>query len=152
MNYKNIETIFENLQRAELQKKTFAQLGTQKITYRKLLEDVQKLHLFFETKGLKKGDRIVLSTEQDYYTALFFLAFLRYGITTVLVDATVPKERALSIAKKSEVQGYVMDEALFKERGIEENPTIFTLKIQKKSKEKRQIIQTIIKKEENNNG
>ncbi|WP_316839184.1 AMP-binding protein [Pedobacter gandavensis] len=136
MNYNNINDLFEVLSNDATSKRLFAEINGRKITYRELVEDIRKLFTFFEQKGLQKGDRIVLSTKDEYHTSLFFLAFLRYGIVTVFLDPDVPAKRAIAIIKKAAPQGLVMDEGLFLERDINESLAIFQLKIKKKEQKK----------------
>ncbi|MEL6255141.1 MAG: hypothetical protein AAFR87_24240, partial [Bacteroidota bacterium] len=63
MPYNNITELFESLQAPQLNKRVFAQIAGKKYTYQTLLKDIDKLHVHFQEKGLKKGDRIVLSVE-----------------------------------------------------------------------------------------
>ncbi|MGK0414594.1 MAG: long-chain acyl-CoA synthetase [Polaribacter sp.] len=106
---------------------------------------MEKLHVFFQKKGLKKGDRIVLSTSNDYYTALFFLSFLKYGAVTIFLDPDVPSNRAKPIIKKADVNGFVMDEELFPSRAVKEDNNFFTLKIAKPIQKKGKLFNRLLK-------
>jgi acyl-coenzyme A synthetase/AMP-(fatty) acid ligase/acyl carrier protein len=136
MNYNNSKDLFQGLSNESIAKRTFAEINTKKITYGELCSDINKLCILFDQNGLKKGDRIILSTKDDYYTSLFFLAFLRYGLVTVFLDADVPVKRAKAIIEKSDPIGIVMDESLFTERNIIESTYCYQLKIKKAEQKK----------------
>jgi len=146
MRYDNIQSLFEGIEGASIQKKAFAQITGTKFTYKQLLEEVNKLSNFFQSNDLKNGDRIILSTNDDYYTALFFLAFLRYGIITIFLDPEVPVKRATALIKKIEAKGFVMDEQLFVERNITENANQFQLKIKKDVQKKGRLFKRLLKR------
>lgn len=146
MPYNNITDLFESLQGPQLSKKVFAQIGGKKYTYQTLLIDIDKLHQLFQQRGLKKGDRIVLSVEDEYYASLFFLAFLRYGIVSIFIDPRVPAQRAKGIILQAAANGAVMDEALFTERKIEEDPSFFRLPVKKAAQKKGKLFKKLLKK------
>jgi long-chain acyl-CoA synthetase len=145
MRYDNIQSLFEEIEKANIEKKIFAQLLGTKITYKQLLTDINKLNNLFHSKGLKKGDRLILSTNDDYYTALFILAFLKYGIVTILLDPDVPSTRAIALIKKTEAKGFVMDEQLFESRKITENDNQFRLTIKKDIQKKGKLFNRLLK-------
>lgn len=151
MRYDNIRSLFEGIDNAGIQKKTFGHIANSKITYKQLLEDINKLGNLFQSKGLNKGDRIILSSNDEYYTALFFLAFLRYGIVTILLDPEVPVKRAIGLIQKAKARGFVMEEHLFGERNITDDAGVFQLKIKKNVQKKGRLFKRLIKskKEEN---
>jgi len=146
MNSTNVNELYTFL-KGENSKKTFAQIGGKTISYRQLLSDIDKLHVVFNQKGLKKGDQVVLSVQGEYYTGLFFLAFLRYGITTVFIDPDVPCFRAVSIIKSCDVQGFVMDEKLFNDRQVRTDDSLFTLKVKKANQKKGKLFKKLLKKD-----
>ena len=97
MSDTSINSLFETLRQPALGNRLFAHVSDDKITYGQLQEEIDKLHGIFQKNGIKKGDKVILSTNEDYYTALFFLAFLRYGMVTVFIDPDVPPKRAIAI-------------------------------------------------------
>lgn len=145
MRYDNIMELFAGIESAGLQKKIFAQIYGTKYSYKQLLEEIGKLHTLFQNNGFKKGDQIILSTDDDYYTSLFFLANLRYGIVTVFLDPEVPAKRAIAIIEKTDAKGFVMDEALFLQRDIGDNTELFYLKIKKNAQKKGLLFKRLLK-------
>ena len=145
MNSSKISVVFKNLEKAEFKNRAFLQKREETISYKQLLKEINKLHSFFQSSGLKMGDKIILSTTDDYYTSLFFLAFLRYGIVTVFLDPETQKEQSKSIILKSEAQGFVMDESLFTSRDIQANPKSFQLRIKKDAQKKGKLFNRLLK-------
>ena len=145
MKYNNVQSLFEGLEDSSLQKKIFAQFGDSKITYKKLLEDVNRLCYYFHQKGLEKQDHVILSTKDDYFTSLFFLAFLRYGIVSILLDPEVPQKRALALMEKADAKGLVMDDDLFEERNVPKDAFSFTLRIKKDTQKKGRLFKRLMK-------
>lgn len=142
----NINTLIEKLKEIGIRDRIFAQIGEEKILYGRLQEEVDKLHVIFQQNGIKKGTQIILSTSDDYYTTLFFIAFLQYGIVTILIDPDVPPIRAKGIIQKSITNIFVMDENLFITRGIDTNSTSFYLKIQNGGQKKGKLLDRLLKR------
>ncbi len=116
-----------------------------KITSGRLTEEIGKLHAIFQKNSVKKGDKVILSTNDDYYTALFFLAFLRYGMVTIFIDPDVPARRAMAIIEKTGANIFVMDNELFLTRGIDTNAGSFCLKINKEVQKKGMLFDRLLK-------
>ena len=145
MTYTNINSLFETLQQAAIRNRLFAQIGDKKITYGQLQEEIDKLCSIFQINGLRRGDKVILSVNDDYYTALFFLEFLRYGIVTVFIDPEVPPKRAIAIIEKTRANIFVMDEELFVTRLIDTNSIAFHLKIQAATQKKGKLFERLLK-------
>jgi len=145
MRYNNVQSLFEGIEKANISKKVFAQIADKKITYKQILDEVNKLGNFFHSKGLKKGDRIILSTNDDYYTSLFFLTFLRNGLVTIFLDPEVPVKRATALIEKTEAKGFVMDGHLFEERNITSIADQFQLLIKKDRQKKGRLFNRLLK-------
>ncbi len=145
MRYGDIQSLFEGVAGAKLQKKIFAQIAATKITYKRLLEDVNKLDYLFQSNGLDKGDRIIMSVNDEYFTALFFLAFLRNGLVTIFLDPEMPAQRATALIEKANVKGLVMDEQLFESRNVIESDNQFYLKVKKEGQKKGRLFKRLLK-------
>ncbi|PWJ35036.1 AMP-binding protein [Sediminitomix flava] len=143
MKPQNIQELFTQISQAG--KKEFAKVEGKKYTYKDFLTQVQQLQTLFNEKGLKEGDKVILSVDDDYYTSLFFLAFLKCGITTVFIDPNVPVLRANGIIAQINPQALVMDEALFEERKIEEKEGVFSLKVGKQKQRKGMLMKKLFK-------
>ena len=144
----DIKNTFLELEKSKQLKNKFAQINNQIITYKKLYEDVKSLHLVFEANQLKKGDRILLSTKDDYATSLFLISFLSYGLVTVFVDPEVPEIRAKGVIKKADVKGFVMDEILFEKREIAHSG--FQIKVKNETQKKGKLFKNLLKREQAN--
>lgn len=145
MRYDNIQSLFQGIEGANIQKKIFAHITNAKYTYKQLLEETNKLSNLFQSNGLKNGDRIILSTNDDYYTALFFLSCMRYGIVTIFLDPETQKKQAEALIKKAEAKGIIMDEHFFEERNITEDTNQFQLKIKKDVQKKGRLFKRLLK-------
>ncbi len=145
MSLSNISEVFKRLEQSKVKNQIFYQTKVLKVTYKELLNEIDKLHVVFQNEGLKKGDKIILSTTNDYYTALFFLAFLKYGIVTVFLDPEIKNERAVSVIQKSEVSGFVMDNTLFGARNIDSKMPSFQLNIKKEVQKKGKLFNRLLK-------
>ena len=145
MNCTNLTDLFNTLKEPSIGKRVFSEINGKKINYKQLSEEIEKLHVVFQSNGLKKGDRIILSTNDDYYTALFFLAFLKYGAVTIFLDPNVPANRAKPIIKKAKASGFVMDKELFLSREIKNDNNFFTLKISKPVQKRGKLFNRLLK-------
>jgi long-chain acyl-CoA synthetase len=88
-----------------------AESGT--LSYRELHERIARTARLFEELGLRAGDRIVLASSQDIALASIFMAALRCGLTTVLLN---PEARP---AELSALVGAADPRALFLDEGID---------------------------------
>lgn len=83
-------------------------VGTERVSYSLLLNNVYSAAAYLQSLGLHVDDRIMLSAQKEVeFVYLYFAAHL-LGIVNVVVDATSPKERLdyiLSIARPSVVFG-----------------------------------------------
>ncbi len=145
MTYTNINSLFKFLQDPINSNRLFAHIEDEKITYGILMEEIGKIHSVFKNNGVKKGDKIILSTVVDYYTALFYLAFLRYGVATIFIDPNMPPKRAKAIIQKSETSIFVMDELLFIDRDIDTSKASFYLKINLEVQKKGKLFNRLLK-------
>ena len=145
MSYTNTTDFFNALKQPSIGKRVFSKINGKDTSYKTLSEDIEKLLVIFQNKGLKKGNRILLSTKDDYYTSLFFLAFLKYGIVTIFLDPDVPANRAKPIIEKADVNGFVMDKLLFSSREIKDENNLFILQISKPSQKKGKLFNRLLK-------
>lgn len=150
-HYKTIDEIFSIVSQEKNSTELFADFFGEKITYKRLLEDSSKVYSFLQQAELKKGDKIVLSSSNDYYTSLFFITFLKYGIITVLLDPETPPTRAKSIIEKVNAAAFVMDEKLFAERGINLNQHKANLSINSQRQKKGKLFNQLLKNKKTEN-
>ncbi len=122
----NIIDVFKKAENKD--KATYAVINHRSFTYQQFLLEIKKIAVLLDEKGIKKGDRIILSVADDYDTMLFFIAALRMGIATVLIDSTVKKERAQSIIAASTPAGYIVTESLVDDWQIDKTKTVISCK------------------------
>ncbi len=87
-------------------------VGRQTLTYGKLLERIGRLTRLFQEAGLHRGDRVMIATHDDLEAATLFLALLRNGMTTVLIDPASPAPAARKLIQAADVRGLFVDHAL----------------------------------------
>lgn len=150
MNYKNINNLLDLIKEPNISKKNFAEIKESKITYQKLLSDVKKLHVLYSDGGLKKGDKVILSVSDDYYTSLFFISLLSYGAVTVFIDPEIPLLRASGIINKSDATSFIMNENLFDSWEIDSAKLKFELKVSKKEQKKASLFSKLLKNKTEN--
>ena len=85
----------------------------------------------------------MLSTKDDYYTSVLFLAFLKYGLTTVFIDPDLPSPSANALIKKANPKGIIQDTALNQERDIAHID--FVLEIKKEKQKKGKLFNRLLK-------
>lgn len=132
----NYSQIFQSLEILANSKTIFAQINGQNYSYKDLNDTLNKVQTYFRLQNLTKGDRIILSTRDDYYTAVFFLAFLKYGLVTVFIDPELPINSANPLIKKAKPKGIVQDDAINKERNTAQIDFILDLKKEQKKRGK----------------
>lgn len=132
----NYNQIFESLDLLGEGKHIFAHINGQKHLYKDLSDTINKLQTYFKDNQLKKGDRVVLSVKDDYYTSVFFLAFLKYGLTTVFIDPDLPSNSVNPLITKAAPKAIVQDELLNTERDISGIDVVLNIKKEKQKKGK----------------
>lgn len=143
--YKTIDEILTIASQEKNSNELFADFFGEKVTYKRLIEESNKVCSFLQLSELKKGDKIVLSSSNDYYTSLLFISFLKYGIVTVLLDPESPAARAKSIIEKVNAVAYVMDEKLFAERGVHLSQHKANLSISAQTQKKGKLFNQLLK-------
>ena len=69
-------------------------IGPRSLTYGQTLDEIGRLMRLFVDSGLKKGDSIVLSVEEDAASIPLFLAAFRYGLTITPIDIAATSHEA----------------------------------------------------------
>ncbi|MEO1714045.1 MAG: AMP-binding protein, partial [Bacteroidota bacterium] len=111
---KDIVQVFNDLSSKAMQNKVFAQLDKE-YTYAQLNQDVSHLVGAFKAHNLVEGDRVILSSKNNYAVGSIFLACLRFGVTTVLLDPDVGPARANELIDICEPKGFFVDQSLVAE-------------------------------------
>lgn len=134
----NYNILFTNLNSfAQNQgKKTFAQINGVKYSYQDLNDSINKLQSYFKENNFIKGDSVILSTTDDYYTSVLFLAFLKYGLATVFIDPELPNQTANALIKKTKPKAAFQDDNLNLERDTSNVGHVLDIKKEKQKKGK----------------
>ncbi|MEP1034415.1 AMP-binding protein [Ekhidna sp.] len=111
MKHSKIESLF-NAERKSSQE-IFAVLHKEKWTYGDLLGKIDRINGHVDSIGLEVGDRVLISTENDYSKMLLFLFSLRKGIVPILLHPDVNVARAKKILEETTPAMVMLDEALF---------------------------------------
>ena len=117
-----------------IQKRTFWATALETKSYGQLLETVEQLTAHFERKGLRAGDRALLSTTHEFDTAVLFIALLANGIAVIQVDPDVKQERVHAIVEKSEVDAFILDAERFEEWNLPQDACSIAIKHEKSRK------------------
>jgi long-chain acyl-CoA synthetase len=86
--------------------------GRETLTYGELLKRVGRLTQLFKEAGLNVGDRVIVATRHDLEAVTLFLALLRNGMTTVMIDPGAPAQAARTLIQAADAQGIVLDHEL----------------------------------------
>jgi long-chain acyl-CoA synthetase len=91
----DVVSLFDRLGRLD-RRREFIRAEGATLTYGALVKRTQLLTTLFEKLGLTHGSRVVLSSHDDVALATLFLALLRNGLTTVVLN---PDARATELAR-----------------------------------------------------
>ena len=88
-NTRSVMHVFECSIRKHWTQTAFSDYDTDvSFTFQELANQIRKIHLYFEEKGIMKGDKIAICDKNSSYWAVSYLAILTYGAVAVpiLVD------------------------------------------------------------------
>lgn len=149
MKTPNIVEIVDRLETKVSKSKIFAQLDTS-YTYQQLTVDMRRLATVFQEKGLKKGDRLLLASQNNYAISAITLACLRFGITFIRINTEVKLSRFKELVQISQPAFFFVDEALVNPWALTQTEqSVF--KIHKKQKKKGRLFKKFLKSKSSNN-
>ncbi|HHD63994.1 MAG TPA: hypothetical protein ENK96_06460 [Desulfobulbaceae bacterium] len=108
----NIVETFANAVAPGLRRKTFMECRLQRITYGEICTVIAKLYTLYNQWGLRAGDRVVISTENDIHAAALFLSLLRSGITAVFIDPDTKPSRVEHLLTVAQPKAIILDKNL----------------------------------------
>lgn len=115
-----IETaIKENWNRMAL-----SDIGGDDLQFRDVAILIEKLHILFESAGLKKGDRVALCGRNSSNWCGIFLACLTGGYVAVPLLHEFKPETVQHLVRHSEAKLLFVDEAIYKQLDPEEMPDL----------------------------
>lgn len=89
-------------------------------TYLKLWEDIRNFGLFLKSKGIKRGDRIMVVKENGYATIVSFWAILFCGGIVTLFSHKNPLSKLISAIQNCEPHLLILDDSLMVEKVFKE--------------------------------
>lgn len=143
-------TIFNRLEDRKTQQKLFAVLD-KKYTFADVTAGIKKMATYFQEKGLAKGDRLIISSTDNYAVSLLFLSCLRNGITAMLLDPEMGSQRANELIALTTPKGLLVDQALVKGWELEKQ-TGFILEIKREKQKKGLLFKKMLKGKSKSNG
>lgn len=124
-----LNSAFESIVEApERQKLTYWTAEKNQKSYGQLISDIQKLTAHFKKCALVLGDRIGISTTDDYQFSVGFIAAVLNGLTAVPLPPLAKKTRADSILKKANVSMLFLDANLYETWELEWRPIDISIK------------------------
>jgi len=142
--------IFNRLEDRKNQQKLFAVLD-KKYTFADLTAGIRKMTTYFQEKGLAEGDRLIISSADNYAVSLLFLSCLRNGITAMLLDPEMGTQRANELIALTTPKGLLVDQALVKDWELEKQ-TGFVLEIKREKQKKGLLFKKMLKAKSKSNG
>ena len=125
--------------------KPFIILKDHKITYGELKTSIPRYTTYFSLNGINPGDRVLLSSRDEGFLCLFYLALIANGITAVFIDPDCGSERANAIIKHCQSNIIFVDSDIFQNWNLERDNQLKTTQIQQEN-EKR-LIQKLISRD-----
>lgn len=86
-------------------------VGPESVTYGELFRSVRQIAGLCEAWGLSRGDRVALATADDISKIRLFFAFLRLGITSVILDPGAGRSEARTLIEAADVKAVFADRA-----------------------------------------
>lgn len=139
--------IFKRLEDKKIQSKLFAQLD-KKYTYADLHTGLAKMTTYFQQKGLSQGDRLIISSRDNYAVSILFLSCLKNGITAMMLDPDMGTIRANELIKLTEPKGLLVDHELTAAWSLADK-TEFILPIKKEKQKKGLLFKKMLKSKSN---
>lgn len=107
-----LHILYENIKKAALEKKNFISFEGKGFSYKELLSDLQKLTHLFHSYGFVQGDRLIITTTNDRYTASIFIAALLNGLCPVVLPSDI------KIFRLNRILAQVKPRVLFIDEGV----------------------------------
>lgn len=139
--------VFKRIEEKKIQSKLFALLD-KKYTYADLNDGLAKMTAYFRQKGLSTGDRLIISSRDNYAVSILFLSCLKNGITAMMLDPEMGTIRANELISLTEPKGLLVDHKLIEEWGLE-GKTDFILPIKKEKQKKGLLFKKMLRSKSN---
>ena len=139
--------IFKKIEDKKVQSKLFALLD-KKYTYADLNDGLAKMTAYFQQKGLSQGDRLIISSRDNYAVSILFLSCLKNGITAMMLDPDMGTLRANELIDLTEPKGVLVDHELVGEWSLD-GKTDFILPVKKEKQKKGLLFKKMLKSKSN---
>ncbi len=139
--------IFKRLEDKKIQSKLFALLD-KKYTYADLHAGLAKMTAYFRQKDLTEGDRLIISSRDNYAVSILFLSCLKNGITAMMLDPDMGVMRANELIRLTQPKGLLVDNDLIGEWALADK-TDFILPIKKEKQKKGLLFKKMLKSKSN---
>lgn len=143
----NTVAIFKGIEDKKIQSKLFALLD-KKYTYADLNDGLAKMTAYFQQKGLSQGDRLIISSRDNYAVSILFLSCLKNGITAMMLDPDMGTLRANELIDLTEPKGVLVDHELVGEWSLD-GKTDFILPVKKEKQKKGLLFKKMLKSKSN---
>ncbi|MEI6575298.1 MAG: AMP-binding protein [Bacteroidota bacterium] len=89
--------------------KIFVDFGDRKLSYGAFRTELRKYTTYFRNEGLTAGQRVVISSRDEYFICCFYLSLIANGITVILLDPDSGTERAKAIVNHTKASFLFLD-------------------------------------------
>ena len=107
--------------------------SNEQITYKELNEKANSLAIYLREKGVKSGETVGVRQERSIELILTIIACIKLGITYVLIENSLPKERVEYILKDSGSKVLITSEKFKEDKYNKENIIVDKNKLEKAS-------------------
>ncbi|MEZ5007528.1 MAG: AMP-binding protein [Chitinophagales bacterium] len=113
---------YQSLSDKSIAKKTFLKTNTESHSYGDLSTKIQQFTSILQQSNLKKGDKVLLSTKNNYAVCYTFFGLTLNGITAIMLDPDVKTERAQYIFNLTKPNFYLVDSHLVDDWNLTATP------------------------------
>jgi len=126
----NIIDLVDGFNQKKISRKTFLYTGKEH-SYSKLYEHILKYTGLFREKGLKKGDKVLVSSNMDIAFIEAHLSLMRNGLVSVPIDPDTKQNRITKLIEFLNPKGIIADKNLIESWNIPEN--LILLQVEEKA-------------------
>ncbi|MEW7277847.1 AMP-binding protein [Aquimarina sp. 2201CG1-2-11] len=106
---KSFKEAFSIASQGEVKGNTFLTTEDKKYPFTNLTTKVNKINTLLKSKGLERGDNILLSLSHDFDMFCMCFAMILNGITVIPVDPNTKKNKVKGILSNARIDGWIID-------------------------------------------
>lgn len=142
----SFKELIEQAALSSVAKKPFIISERSTFSYEQLVKRVKGICALLDSKGIKSGDKVLVSLTDDFDMVCTTIAIISFGATAVLMEPCTKERRAGVIVSASKIDGWIVDAGLEKQWNL---PTSkFELSIEKPTKSKGVLNKLLQKKQD----